>query len=388
MTTARMEKDNLNLRKLEESVEYYLGSISTGSRIIYLSIITICFLILLSLFLIRVRIFITVYGIFRPEAENTRLHSQVQGRADSIFTEEGQAVRAGDTLLVLDYRQLLHNLEQCRKRKYELEAQIGDIEHINASHPEKVASDGLRLAYRQFVANYRAAQIKHDKAVRERDRQKGLFLDSLISEKDFDDLIHAEKILNNEISVIASTYYSDLENLHEQLLQEYRGSLLQEEKLLKEISNNHIIAPVSGYIVEFSGIYPGSEVSAGQPLFTISPDTSLIAEIYLPPSKAGYVQKGQNVRILVDSYNFREWGSLGTSVEEISSDVLMINDSPYFRIKCIMKEDLLRLKNGTTGRLRQGMTFRARLLLNERTLAQVIFDRVEKWILPETQTKK
>jgi|GEM_PF-2988444 len=387
MEPVSMEKDNCHLRQMDETVEYYLGSISAGSRIIYISIVTICFLVLITMFFIKLRIFISAQGIIRPEAENSCLRSLAAGKVDRILVREGQAVGAGDTLLMLDCRHLEHNLGICRESKYELEAKIRDIEHIHSGYPEKIVTAGISYSYQQFSDSYRAARIRYEKAGRERERQERLFRDSLISEKDFDDLVHAEKILNNEMAVIISTYYSGLEQLYDQLTVEYRETILKEESLLKEISNSCIIAPVSGYLVEFSGIYKGSDINAGQLLLTISPDTSLVAEIYLPPSGAGYIFTGQEARIFVDSYNYREWGSLSAVVKEISSDVLVINANPYYRIKCAMTDDMLRLKNGTAGRLRQGMTFRARLFLNKRTLMQIIFDRVEKWILPGPKAK-
>jgi HlyD family secretion protein len=338
------------------------------------------------MFLIKIRISVTACGIFRPEAENTLLYAPVSGKAEKILVCEGQAVCAGDTLMVMDIRRLMHNLQQCRSRKNELIVKIADARNILSGRPDKLVSPALSSAYRQFSDSYQATLAKHEKAARERDRLEQLFVDSLISEKEYDDLAHTEKILHYELDVMSSTYRSDMEGLAEQMNLEFRDILLREETLLREIGNHHFIAPVSGHIQDFSGIYAGSNIQSGQLLFTISPDTTLIAEIFLAPSQAGYVYTGQEARILVDAYNYREWGSVSSMVRDISSDVIMINNAPFYRIKCRVTDSYLSLKNGRAGRLKQGMTFRARLFMSRRTLAQILFDRLEKWMAPVPST--
>ena len=378
-----MDNHSMTDKKLEESIEYYFGGIPRNSRIIYLLFVIIITVSLVSMAIVQVRISVSAYGILRPVTEKSRIYSLVPGKVLHVYAMEGQTIFAGDTLMHLETDQIDANLKKQILRKTELEEKLRDIRHVVSGQTDELETTELVSLWEQFYDRHQEISIKYNKASRERKRQEVLFLSKLISEKEFDDLLYQEELLRNELSVLSSSFRSEMEILLDNLSREHRDTELMIEKHQEDIRNHVFISPVNGFIEEFSGIYEGTNIIGNQLLFAISPDTALTAEIYLPPSKAGMIRPGQEVRLLIDSYNYREWGALTSVVSEISNDVVLINSEALFRVKCNIQESNMTLQNGFTAPLRQGMTLRARLFLNKRTVIQIIFDRVERWMVPE-----
>lgn len=121
---------------------------------------------------------------------------------------------------------------------------------------------------------------------------------------------------------------------------------------------------------------------ANQALGEITPDTSLIAEIYVTTGDIGLLRTGMPVRIQVDAYNHNDWGVATGKIESISTDVIMNDGQPLFRVRCSIDQTYLQLKNGFQGELKKGMTFQARFIVNRRSLFQLLYDKVDDWLNP------
>jgi membrane fusion protein, peptide pheromone/bacteriocin exporter len=166
---------------------------------------------------------------------------------------------------------------------------------------------------------------------------------------------------------------------------ELDGQLAQ---LQKEKENLTIKAPVSGNIQNVAGLYPGSMVFANQDLAQISPDTSLIVEAYLEPNDIGLIKKNMPVRFQVDAFNYNQWGLATGSVLDISNDIHIIRDRPVFKVKCLLDNDFMQLKSGYVSYLKKGMTLQARFMVTERTLWQLLYDKVDDWVNPNLSSRQ
>jgi len=382
-----MEEYQPSEKKLEESIEFYIGRISGTSQVIFILLSGSVLAFIISLAIIKINITVSARGIIRPEAEKSTLLALVPGNVDRILVSEGEPVGAGDTLLVLDFYRLQESMNRCLLRREELEATIADIRLIQAGQKNGLISAGIISAFQQCNDQLDNLKIKLDKAVKERKRLETLYKDNLISEKEYDDLYYQEMVLKKELELNRSTYVQMWQDLLEKYLFELRENRSVSEKLLADIRNHIFIAPVSGFVDQFSGIYPRSTLTVNQPVLTISPDTSLIAEIYLPAGKAGSLHRGQEARILIDAYNYREWGSINSRIYEISNDVMFMDDVPVFRLKCKLDKNVMKLRNGITAELKQGMTCTARFTFSRRTILQLMFDRADRWMRPVSTTK-
>ncbi len=123
-------------------------------------------------------------------------------------------------------------------------------------------------------------------------------------------------------------------------------------------------------------------LSAGQVVAVISPDSSLVAEIYLPTQDIGYITNNTKVNIQVDAFNYNEWGIIKGHIVHIASDFIMINNVPMFKVKCQLERNYLALKSGIKGILKKGMTVRARFIITNRSLLQLLYQKTDKWLNP------
>lgn len=131
-------------------------------------------------------------------------------------------------------------------------------------------------------------------------------------------------------------------------------------EFLKDLDNYIIISPSNGYITHFNGIQSGSFVTSGQSIAIISPDDELISEHLVPPKDIGYLKNKMPVIFHIDAYNYNQWGLASGEIIDISNEIYLVNNQPYFKVKCSLNEKYLSLKNGFNGYLKKGLTTTAR----------------------------
>jgi HlyD family secretion protein len=85
---------------------------------------------------------------------------------------------------------------------------------------------------------------------------------------------------------------------------------------------------------------------------------------------------------MIDALNYREWGVVDATVIEVADDASLTEDGAVFRVRCALARTDLRLRGGQRVTLGKGMTFRARFVIAERSLLQLLFDRVDDWLNP------
>jgi HlyD family secretion protein len=101
----------------------------------------------------------------------------------------------------------------------------------------------------------------------------------------------------------------------------------------------------------------------------------------------GYLKAGMPVNFQIDAYNYNQWGLAKGEVTEIFNDVVMVKDEPIFRVRCKLLTQQMELKSGFAGSIKKGMTLTARFQVTERTLWQLLYDKMDNWLNP-TQLNK
>ena len=94
------------------------------------------------------------------------------------------------------------------------------------------------------------------------------------------------------------------------------------------------------------------------------------------------VRQGTSARLMIDALNYREWGVVDATVIEVADDASLTEDGAMFRVRCALTRTDLRLRGGQRVAVGKGMTFRARFVIAERSLLQLLFDRVDDWLNP------
>jgi membrane fusion protein, peptide pheromone/bacteriocin exporter len=364
------------------SYHYYFGEISVSGRLIYISVIIFICGVIISLPFIKVEISVRAKGIIRPVCEKTEITSLIPGRIEKIFYREGTSVEKGQILITLERKQIFDEIQYYKYENLLLSNEIADLNNLLADKDSTMVSVKYQLELTSYKNHLCKVQEQLDKARKEKERFDALFREKLISDKEYDDLIYAQSQLEKEIEYMVSTTMNGWQIELSRLRYQIGQTRTAISRIENELRQCEILAPLSGRIDPLSGIYEGSIIQSGQPLATITPDTFLIGEIYITPKDIGLIKSNQEIIMIIDAFDYREWGVVRGCITDIPEDFILINNQPLFRIKCVPKQNYLQLKNGFEGRLKKGMTFQARCLVTTQSLSHLIIGKLDQWLNP------
>lgn len=358
------------------------------TSIIYISCIISLFICIALLPYLKTDVSVRSYALIRPASEVSILHSISSGRIKESYLFENKKVKEGDVLYVIE-SETLNEQEKYHLEKIALtESFIQDAKLVIASSSmaTKVNPNFSNALYRQSYFEYNQklneAQTHYNKAKQAYDRQYKLYKEEVIAAMEFESFQFELKKAEDAIAQIKESQRSqwqiELKNLEEQI----RDLESQLMRVQKEKAALTIKSPVNGTAQNLAGVYAGSMVFVNQELAQISPDTSLLVIAYVQPNDIGLLKTGMNVRLQVDAFNYNQWGLAIGKVKELPQDIKLIDNKPVFEVRCELDQDFLQLKNGYKGMLKKGMTAQARFIVTERSLWQLLYDKVDDWVNP------
>jgi len=187
----------------------------------------------------------------------------------------------------------------------------------------------------------------------------------------------------NRLKLLLDQKTNEWQSKHTQYLLQNSELSSVIKRLEKEKEQYIIKAPISGTINQYCGAKAGNYISPNQNIAQISPGEDLIVECYVSPKDIGYIRKDLEVNFQFDAFNYNQWGMAKGRVIEIMEDIVQINNSPVFKIKCKLLTDYLQLKNGYKGNLKKGMTLTGRFKLIRRSLFDLLYDKADDWLNPK-----
>ncbi|MGX5851672.1 HlyD family secretion protein [Mesorhizobium sp. PL10] len=342
---------------------------------------------LVSLPLITVTVSVQSAGIIRPVIEKTPLIAPISGRISRILAADNDQVARGQEILALDDQVIEEKLKALTgeiRAKSDLAHDLAILisSGAQADIPLRLLTELATAERLHFLNLLQENQHARSNAATELDRAQRLVSGNAVPAKTVNDKAFALNSLDIKGEILARRQSAEWNqrlfdtNLR---LKELRASLHQLEH---ERELSRIRAPVSGALEQFSGLAPDSYVQAGQTVAWVSPDGDLVAEIYVLPNDIGFVRPGQSVRLQVDAFNYNQWGVIDATVLDVAQDVTLHDKNPVFKVRCSLSRSYLVLKNGVVGHLKKGMTVRARFLMADRTLLQLLYNGVDDWLNP------
>jgi multidrug efflux pump subunit AcrA (membrane-fusion protein) len=147
------------------------------------------------------------------------------------------------------------------------------------------------------------------------------------------------------------------------------------------VSSSLVVASTDGQVVAVNGRV-GEAANPNAPLVSIAPTGSAMeAQILLPTRAAGFVSKGQAVRIMVDAYPFQQYGVIHGEVREVARSALRPGE---LNAPIEFKEPMYRVRVALTGPgitaygvekpLQPGMTLKADVITDKRTFMSWLLD--------------
>lgn len=370
---------------LESCIETYIYQHTTKSQKIYWLVLLVVTMALVALPFVYVDISVRGNGVVRPVTERTEIKAVITEQVDSVYVREGDRVRKGDVLLRFRTNNPDSKISYQNNRLGDFNTHLADLVYlVQGQQPANFQSSVRKQEYAYFIKRKRELETAVAKAEKEYHRNKILFEKKVISEEEYDNYHFQYQSQQNELASLTesqlSTWQADL-NTYRNSYSEMNTALKQE---VKDKDRYIVRSPVSGTVDQFSGIYCGSTLQAGQSLAMISPDSTLCIEVYVTPRNIGFLHIDMPVQVQVESFNYNEWGTISGEVKEISSDFLTDNQgNSFYKVKCRMERDYLTLKNGRKGRLKKGMTVSAHFMVTRQSLFDLLYQQMDDWVNPE-----
>ena len=329
-------------------------------------------------------------GFFQADIEKQILNSPFDGKVIFSAIETGKKVSRGDTLLIIESESLKSQLKILEEKITLNDKSISDLRvltHLSSILSEVRApglfTDRYTSEYGNLSRQWTSQLHRQQKADADHARIEVLYKQKLIPDSEFENSLfnlNSEKeALGRIITSQKAIWQADLFDRRNDSISLY-GQL---REMVSELSNRVVTTSLGGEIIRSSEIQVGSYLLSGQNILEISPDGELLAICYIKPSDIGLVFPGQKVIIQVDAFNYSEWGTLSGSIIDISDDMIVEgNSSAYFRIKCRPEKNYLVLRNGYSAEMRKGMSLTARIIIARRSLFNLLFDKMNKWVNP------
>lgn len=248
---------------------------------------------------------LTLFG--NVEIRQVDLSFQVSGKIEKLLKEEGDAVKAGELVALMDARDYQANFEKS----------IAEAERTKA------------------ISANAASQYQ---------RQAPLCVDDTVSQQECDNLFNAK----NESKAA------------------YESALAQKKDAKNKLDYTKVYAPEDG-IITTRIQEPGAIVNAGQPIFTLSKNKPIWIRTYVPETQLGNIKYGMEAKVLTDSINpetgkrreYKGWVGYISPVAEFTPKTVQTEDlrtDLVYRIRVYV--------NDIDPFLRQGMPTTIKIELN------------------------
>ena len=352
---------------------------------IYLVITLFVILIIGILPLTNLPVSTSSRGVIRSQTENTKIVSVVGGRViTNDLQRNNQQIKQGDTLLVVTAEQLDTQKSLQNSQSSDYSAQLQDLNRLTRGQYGGLQTGQYQRELSAMQEKIAQVQTQLSLAKKDYDRASLLYNQGVIPKSEYDKFYHTYQGLQSQVSGIREQQLAQWQAQKRDTERQIRSLGSEITRINQEQKNYIITAPISGRLVNYSGVQKGNFIVQGQPIGEISPEENQVAECMVSPKDIGFIKKNQKVKFQIDAYNYNQWGLLEGKVVDIDQNITVNQQTgeAYFKVRCVMDKNYLQLKNGYRGQVGKGMTLTARFYLLDRTLWQLLFDRVDDWFNP------
>jgi multidrug resistance efflux pump len=372
---------------VEDCVEVHLAHHAPTGHALYVTILALVIACAAAMPIVQVPVTVLTTGVLRPVIERQEARAAESGIVRDVWVDDGDRVRAGDTLLTLDAHVVATRLATSDSitamRRKELADLTLLLEAVDSFPPwEKLESAHRRQQAREQGTILTELNARAASARRDADRLRALLTRGFVAPEQGEKQAEAQRATEAAVHEHVERMRSTWLDARAAIADELQRLTVERAELREALARHAVIASVEGTVEMIASLSRGSVVQAGERVATISPNTDLVAEAMLTPRDIALVRPGISARLMVDALNYRDWGVIDATVIEVADDASLTGDGPVFRVRCALARTDLRLRGGRRVALGKGMTFRARFVIAERSLLQLLFDRVDDWLNP------
>ena len=364
-------------------------------------------------------------GKLEPLGTTIDIKAPLGGVIKNIKIEEGQLIKQGDVLIVLDTTAAKARLEALLKVKDKTtvdlllsKSQLGQaIDHEDLNNNQKLrlkalkeelksrilasksevtqSEEQLQASLEQLKAKQSAFNIRNLilNNIRPLAEQGGISRIQYLKEKQDIELLRGEilslKASSRRLQAAVIQAKQKLNNTKSLTRIDFSTKVEESEKQLAQLNNQisetlvtlkyqELKSPKDGIVFDLQASSPGYVVNSERPILKIVPIDNLVARIFIPNKDIGFVKPGQTVKVRVDAFPYNEFGELSGSILSIGSDVLEPDENfNYYRFPVTVSLDSnsLAYKNAQLP-LIAGMSVNANIILRQRPVIAIFTQRI------------
>lgn len=373
---------------ISETSIVYRSQISRRTQLIYVVTVVAILITFVALPFIKTPISIKGSGLLQSSIEKTELTIPVSGRLIKLKLADNQKIKQGDTILVIDASVPKQQSALAQNRVSQINQFLRDISELLAGINNGPAAPNLQTgqynaSWQQFAQELQNTALAKRQAASTFNRYNELYKNKVLTISEYEKYKFEYDQAKSAYLMVLAKYKTQWQTEANGYRNELRQLNGQEAELDEQKKQYILRAPIDGSVQNITGIQNGAYVFANQKIGEISPDSNLTAFCYIRPADIGLVKKGQEVRFQIDAFNYNQWGLVMGKVTDISDDIIIVNNNePVFKVKCTLQQNYLILKNGYKGYLKKGMDFTARFKVTNRSLYQLLYDKVDDWVNP------
>ena len=311
---------------------------------------------------------IIVSGKIIPTGEVSPIKMPSTGIIKEIFVEEGDKVVKDQILLKLDTRSNIQRDETLQEEIAFKENQLFSLteefdKFVKNTKKGFISLNNNIVLQNSILEKYEnLLKIGAVPELQYLDRKSNLI--SLNTEKDN---------LTKDFESNKSKYIQKLDVLNSELV-DLKGRSAENKLLL---INKIVKSPITGTIFDLKPKNIDYSAQATETILKIVPYGDLEARLAVPSSDIGFVKKGMNVDINIDSYPSSDFGVLKASITSIGSDALKPDSTENrqffsFPVNATLSDQFLKVKKGRKLKLKVGMTLSANIKLRKVSYLQLL----------------
>lgn len=231
----------------------------------------------------------------KTKKEVVSFSPKLTGRILKVYVEEGQSVKVGDTLAMLDIPEVSAKIVQAKGATSSARAQVQMAK--NGATPDQL---------RQLNAKQRGLQQQYQYAQKSFNRAKNMYRDSLLSPQNYDEYVAKYQGARAQLEAVNAELHDVQSGTRFEKIDMAQGQQNQAMGALQEAnvaySERYVIA-TNDMEIETIALNKGELATAGYPLFTgYIPETSYF-RFTIPESKIAKYQKGMMVKMVIKYIN-------------------------------------------------------------------------------------
>jgi multidrug resistance efflux pump len=370
-----------------DCVEVHLARHAPTGRAIYLTTLGLTIAAAAALPFVRVPVTIQASGILRPSIERQEARAAESGIVRAVYARNGQRVHAGDTLLLLNDSNVVAQLAAAESIAHARAMELNDLTRLLDVEDFVLDLATLRTAHRRQQAREHAAILtgliaRAAAEHRELDRVRALLDRGFSAPDQFQRQEESARAARAAVTEHRERVRSEWTEAHARATDDLKRLSGERAGLRDGLARHAVLSPVNGTVEMATSLSPNSVLQRGEIVATISPNTEVVGEAMIAPRDIALVRRGTRARLMIDAFNYRDWGTVDAVVTEVADDASLSRNQLMFRVRCRLGGSELRLRGGPRAALGKGMTFRVRFVIAERSLLQLLFDDLHDWLNP------